>query len=226
MMTSPVVRDGVIYVACQSYGDETRTVKYALLEWLDTDQNGELARDEVPAEFHTRFDKSDRNGDRVLKGEELDTAFQAADNQVGGGSIIQSIKGGGTGDVTQTHVIYNLKNRSPSNLSSPLVVGEQLFVVKRGGLSSSFDAATGRPHWELARIRNLGDYFASPVAGGGKIYVTGENGFIVVLGQGPRLEILARNDMGESCVATPAISDGRLYIRTREKLYCIAQDAP
>ena len=54
------------------------------------------------------------------------------------------------------------------------------------------------------------DYLASPVAGDGKIYVTGENGFIVVLSQGPTLNILAKNDMGEPCIATPAIADGRL----------------
>ena len=83
-------------------------------------------------------------------GGELDTAFQSADNMVGGGTTIQAVRGGGSGDVTETHVVWNLHNRSPSNLASPLVVGEQLFVVKKGGLSSSFDAATGKTHWELS----------------------------------------------------------------------------
>jgi outer membrane protein assembly factor BamB len=223
LMTSPVVRDGVIYVSVQSYGDETRTLKFALLEWLDTNQDGELARAEIPKEFWPRFDRSDKNGDGVLKGLEVDTAFQAADNLVGGGTTIQAIRGGGRGDVTKTHVLWNIKNRSPSNLSSPIVVGEQLFVVKKGGLSSSFDAATGKTHWELGRIRNIGDYFSSPVAGDGKIYVTGENGFIVVLSQGSKLNVLAKNDMGESCLATPAIADGRLYIRGRQTLFCIGE---
>lgn len=224
IMTSPVVKDGVIYIAVQSYGDETRTVKYALLEWLDTNQDGALARAEVPQEFWERFDQSDKDKSGRLSGGELDTAFQSADNQVGGGTTIQAVRGGGNGDVTDTHVLWNLHNRSPSNLSSPLAIGEQLFVVKKGGLSSSFDAGTGETHWELSRIQNIGDYYGSPVAGDGKIYVPGENGFVVVLEQGPKLNILSKNDIGESCLATPAIAEGRLFIRGRQSLFCFSSE--
>jgi len=222
IMTSPVVRDDLIYVAVQSYGDEKRTLKFALLEWLDTNQDGVLARAEIPKEFWTRFDNSDKNKDGLLTGAEVDTAFQSSQNLVGGGNTIQAVRGGGTGDVTNTHVVWNVKNKSPSNLSSPIVVGEQLFVVKKGGLSSSFDASTGKTHWELSRIRNIGDYFGSPVAGDGKIYVPGENGFVVVLEQGTKLKVLSKNDIGEVCVASPAISDGAIYFRGRESLHCFA----
>lgn len=224
-MTSPVVRGDLIYVAVQSYGDESRTLKYALLEWLDTNQDGQLTRKEVPKEFWERFDRSDKDASGALSGAELDTAFQAATNQAGGGNTIQAVRGGGDGDVTETHVLFNLNNRSPSNLCSPLVVGEQVFVVKKGGLSSSFDALTGAAHWELSRIRNIGDYYGSPVAGDGKIYVAGENGFVVVLEQGPKLKVLAKNDIGESCLATPALADGRIYIRGRQSLHCFSLEA-
>ncbi|MBI3866557.1 MAG: PQQ-binding-like beta-propeller repeat protein, partial [Planctomycetia bacterium] len=84
------------------------------------------------------------------------------------------------------------------------------------------DAATGKARWELARIRNIGDYFASPVAGDGKIYVVGENGFVIVLAQGAPLKVLAKNDLREQCIASPAIADGRLYFRSLEKLFCIS----
>ncbi len=225
VMTSPVVRDGLIYTSVQSYGDDSRRLKSALLEWLDTNQDGALARDEVPKEFWERFDLSDKNKDKSLTGEELDTAFQSTDNMVGGGTTIQAVRGGGTGDVTSTHVVWNLQNRSPSNLSSPVVVGDQLFVVKKGGISSSFDAATGKTHWEIARIKNIGEYFGSPTAGDGKIYVPGDNGFVVVLKQGPKLEFLAKNDIGENCPTCPAIADGRLYIRGRETLFCFSEEA-
>lgn len=224
LMTSPVVRDGIIYTSVQSYGDETRTLKYALLEWLDTNQDGALARAEIPKEFWPRFDRSDKDASGILSGAEVDTAFQAAENLVGGGTTIQAVRGGGSGDVTDTHVLWNIHNRSPSNLSSPLVVGEQLFVVKKGGLSSSFDAASGKTHWELSRIRNIGDYYGSPVAGDGKIYVPGENGFIVVLEQGPKLKFLAKNDIGQSCLASPAIADGRIFIRGRQSLFCFSSE--
>ncbi|MGE0755969.1 MAG: PQQ-binding-like beta-propeller repeat protein [Pirellulaceae bacterium] len=222
IMTSPVVRDGCVFVAVQSYGDEKRTLKYALLEWLDTNQDGVLARAEVPKEFWKRFDQSDRDKDGSLSGDEVDTAFQSSENMVGGGNTIQAVRGGGTGDVTETHMVWNIHNRSPSNLSSPLVVGDQVFVVKKGGLSSSFDVATGKTHWELARIRNVGEYYGSPVAGDGKIYVPGENGFIVVLEQGAELKVLAKNDIGEVCLSSPAIADGRLFVRGRESLFCFS----
>jgi outer membrane protein assembly factor BamB len=224
MMSSPVVRDGIIYLSSQSYGDEKRTLKFALLEWLDTNQDGVLTKPEIPQEFWSRFDASDKNQDGKIADEELDTAFQSAKNQAGGGNTIQAVRGGGRGDVTQTHVLWNINNKSPSNIVSPVVVGEQLFIVKRGGLSSSFDIATGKSHWELRRIRNIGDYYASPVAGDGKIFVTGENGFIVVLEQGSKLNILALNDVGEACLATPAIADGRIFVRGRQSLFCFSED--
>ncbi len=225
VMTTPVVRDGIIYVAVQSYGDSSRLLKSALLEWLDTNQDGKLIKAEVPKEFWDKFDLSDLDRNGVLEGAELDQAFVSPANSVGGGNTIQAVRGGGTGDVTKTHVLWNLHNRAPSNLSSPLVFGNELYVVKRGGLSSCFDRVSGKTHWEVQRLRNLGEYFASPVGGDGKIFITGENGFVVVLAPGPQLRILARNDMGGSCLATPAIANGRLYIRTREKLYCITDQA-
>lgn len=225
LMTSPVVHGDIIYVAVQSYGDEKRTLKFALLEWLDTNQDGILARAELPTEFHVRFDQSDRDKNGIIDDTEIETAFQSSENLVGGGTTIQAVRGGGSGDVTKTHLLWNIKNKSPSNLSSPLVVGEQLFVVKKGGLSSSFDVATGKTHWELSRIKNIGDYFGSPTAGDGKIYVPGENGFIVVLEQGSKLKVLAKNDIGEACLSSPAIADGRIFIRGRESLFCFSEES-
>ncbi len=224
IMTTPVVADGVVYIAVQSYGDTERILKFALLEWKDTNQDGKLVKAELPKQFWEKFDRANANGDEFLEGKELDNAFQSPKNMAGGGKIVQAVRGGGEGDVTKTHVLWNLTDaKAPSNVSSPLVSGGRLFLVKRGGLSSCFDAATGETLWETRRIDNLGEYYASPIAADGKIYCVAENGFVVVLADGPKLRLLAHNDMGESCVATPAIADGALFIRTREKLYCIAE---
>ena len=72
----------------------------------------------------------------------------------------------------------------------------------------------------LGRLNNFGRYFASPVYGDGKIYVAGQNGNVLVLREGTELEILARNDLGSGILATPALADGRIYIRARNKLVC------
>lgn len=222
IMTTPVVRNGIIYIAVQSYGDSARTLKYALMEWLDTNQDGKLVKAEVPKEFWKKFDRSDKNGDKALEGDEMDTAFQSPANQVGGGNIIQAIKGGGRGDVTKTHLLWSLKHSAPSNLSSPLVVGKELFVIKKGGICSCFDAGSGKTHWLKKRVYNFGQYYASPIAGDGKIYIVGENGFVIVMAQGPKMKILAKNDLEEQSLATPAIANGSILIRTRTKLLCFA----
>ena len=68
-------------------------------------------------------------------------------------------------------------------------------------------------------------YSASPVASDGRIYLTGEEGVITVVTAEAEPRILARNDMGEPCLATPAISDHTLFIRTRSRLYAVAEDS-
>ena len=225
VMTSPVVDGDHIFMAVQSYGDTKRTLKFALMQWLDTNQDGKLAREETPKEFHARFDASDKNSDKVIDEVEIETAFQSPDNMVGGGNTIQAVRGGGTGDVTATHLVWNIDNKSPSNLSSPLVYNDRLHVVKSGGISSCFDATSGEEVWGRTRLRNFGDYYASPVAADGKIYIAGRNGFVVVIDDKPELNVLAKNDVGEEIFATPSIADGRIYIRTRESVVCFSNEA-
>ena len=226
VMTTPVVKDDHVYITVQSYGDTDRVLKYALLQWKDTNQDGKLEKTEVGESFEAKFDFGDKDKDGFLVDEEIDAAFQSPANMAGGGNIIQKIRGGGKGDVTKTHLEWNLDHKAPSNMASPLLYDGRLFVVKKGGISAAFDEKTGETVWMKKRIRNFGDYYASPVAGDGKIYVTGENGTIVVLAKGPKPKILATNDMGgESCVATPAIADNRLYVRTNKKIYCISEEA-
>ena len=225
IMTTPVVVDDHLYVSVQSYGDTDRVLKYALLQWRDTNQDGRLEKSELEAAFHDKFDSGDANQDGFLIDNEIDAAFQAPTNMVGGGNIIQAIRGGGTGDVTKTHLTWNLDNTSPSNIASPLAYDGRLFLVKKGGVSAAFNLKDGAEVWTRKRLRNFGNYYASPVAAGGRIYVPGENGFIVVLESGPELKILGRNDVGDSVIATPAIADNRLYVRTLHSLFCFAEDA-
>ena len=225
IMTTPVVKDDRIYITVQSYGDTDRVLKYALLQWKDTNQDNKLDKKEIGKAFWEKFDKGDANKDGFLEDTEIDDAFQSPTNRVGGGNIIQSVRGGGTGDVTKTHIVFNLDHPASSNISSPLVYGEQLFMVKKGGISACFDRNDGKTLWMKKRINNFGNYYASPVAGDGKIYVMGENGFLVVLEQGDQLKRLAKNDMGDSCIATPAIADGRIYVRTLNTLYCFSKEA-
>ncbi|MEZ6044370.1 MAG: PQQ-binding-like beta-propeller repeat protein [Planctomycetaceae bacterium] len=225
IMTTPVVQGEHVYVSVQSYGDTNRVLKYALLEWKDTNQDEKLEKSELEEAFWEKFDKGDTDKDGFLVDAEIDAAFQSPENMAGGGNIIQKIKAGGAGDVTKTHVVWNLDNTAPSNIASPLVVNDMIFLVKKGGIAASFGLEEGNPIWKRMRLKNLGHYYASPVAGDGKIYVQGENGYLVVLDQEGKGEVLAKNFMGDSCVATPAIANNRIYVRTLTKLLCFSNEA-
>ena len=98
-----------------------------------------------------------------------------------------------------------------------------MFLIKEGGISTAFGTDQGESLNRLQRVGRGGKYFASPVAGDGKIYIAGENGTIVVLRDSAEYEELALNNIGESIVATPAICDGKLLVRTRTKLFCISE---
>ncbi|QDU82231.1 outer membrane biogenesis protein BamB [Polystyrenella longa] len=226
IMTTPVVKDEHVYVSVQSYGDTNRVLKYALLQWKDTNQDEKLEKSELEEAFWEKFDKGDKDKDGFLVDDEIDDAFQAAENRVGGGNIIQKIKVGGEGNVTDTHLIWNLDDSSPSNIASPLVIEDMIFLVKKGGIAASFEIEKGEPVWKRMRLRNFGNYYASPIAGDGKIYVQGENGYLVVIDQDSKKgKVLAKNFMGESCISTPAIANNRIYVRTLTKLYCFSNEA-
>lgn len=237
--TTPVAHKGAIYISLESSGIANQWL--ATADQADTgNKDGKLSKAEiqafvgkekVPEAFYKKFDRGDVNKDGFLEGEELDKAFLHPDNFAGARwnvkdpsqRYIISVRGGGRGDVTQSHVAWRIASRAPDHICSPLVVEDRMFVVKGGGISSCFKTESGKPLWSQKRIQNVGEFFASPIYGDGKIYVAGENGIVVVLESGPKLKVLAKNDMGGSILATPAIADGRLYIRTRGKLFCISQ---
>lgn len=203
----------------------------------------------IPEAFWKKFERGDENGDGVLEGDEIDKAFLDPSNQGGrlagdvqqrlgetvdvqvptdeisdlqSTSLIQAVRGGGKGDVSKSHVIWAHETKAPDHLISPLVVDGRMHLIKSGGISSCFDIADGETVWGRKRIGNSSRHLGSPVYGDGKIYVPGENGTIVVLNNGPELDVLAVNELGETSGSTPAIADGRLFVRTRERLYCFA----
>jgi outer membrane protein assembly factor BamB len=251
--TTPVCDRGIVYVSVSSTGIsyQWRAVADPKGTGKITRESIKAMRKDrgagIPEAFWKKFERGDLNKDGVLEGEEIDRAFLDPTNKGGlldrevrlrGGNTsdwrkwdaelqsdasIQAVRGGGKGDVTKTHVLWRQKSKAIDHLVSPLLVDGGLLLIKSGGLAASFQAKTGKCLWQRRRLGNNGQYLASPVSGDGKIYVTGENGVIVVLAVGPELKVLAKNDLGESCIATPAIADGRLFIRTRTKLYCFGK---
>ena len=95
-------------------------------------------------------------------------------------------------------------------------------MVKTGGIVTSLDPATGKLLKEGRSPGALGEYYASPVAADGKVFLANTEGKITVLQAGAEWEVLGVNDIGEELHATPALSGGRIYVRTRGALYCFA----
>jgi len=95
----------------------------------------------------------------------------------------------------------------------------------QGGLLTILDPATGELVEKGRLEKGMDAYYASPVAGDGKIYLLSEAGLVNVLGVGEGLEPLYSADFGEACYATPALEDGFLWLRTATKLYCFGFDA-
>lgn len=239
--TTPVCHDGVIYVSVQSSGMANQWL--VAVDQADTgNRDGRIDRAEtqayvgsgtiIPPEFFQRtFDRGDKNGDGFLEGPELDAAFLHPDNIAGADhktlgekaadEFILAVRGGGQGDVTSTHVIWRHPTKHTDHVVSPFVSQGRMFLLKSGGICTVFDTQTGKPLGGPKRVANATSYFASPVSGDGRIYLAGDNGMVTVLTDDAEYEELAVNDMKESIVATPAISNDSLLIRTRTKLLCI-----
>jgi outer membrane protein assembly factor BamB len=95
-------------------------------------------------------------------------------------------------------------------------------MVKSGGIITSLDPATGRILKEGRSPGALGEYYASPVAADGKVFLANTEGKITVLKAGGQWEVLAVNEIDDEVNATPALSDGRVYVRTRSAVYCFS----
>jgi outer membrane protein assembly factor BamB len=109
--------------------------------------------------------------------------------------------------------------------TSPLLYEGVLYLVKEGGILTALDPKTGRVLKQGRLAGALDDYYASPVGGGGKVFLLSQQGKATVIKAGAEWEILNVNDLDEMAYATPAIVDDRLYVRTRAKLYCFADKA-
>ena len=107
-------------------------------------------------------------------------------------------------------------------MSTPVVYGDQIYVCTTRGIVRSFDAGNGEAIFQ-SRLGSKAGVIASLVAGDGKIYCASENGTVYVLQHGRETNIVAENKMGDPCMATPAISEGTLFIRTTKKLIAIKQ---
>lgn len=222
---TPTAGEGMLIVSSWNIGgDEGGRVTMSPFEEFtvvnDKDKDGVLIKDEFPAgPLKDRFSQIDVNKDGRVTHEEYDhmrDMFEQAENQ------LFTIKPGGQGDISTSHQVWKTNKHLPY-VSSPLCYNGRVYTIKNGGLVSCYDAKSGSIFYQAERLDAPGDYYSSAIGVNGCIYIASQKGTVVVLDAGDSLKVLARNQLGEQIFATPAILDGRIYLRTEKHLFAFGE---
>jgi outer membrane protein assembly factor BamB len=221
MKSTPVMNRDTIYV--NGYGapinDPGKKISIPPADevWkiADADGNGVLAKGEFP-KFTSAFwfDVADLDTSGTLTRDEWAYYRAALDSENG----MLAIRLGGTGDMTDTAIRWKYQ-RSVPQLPSPLLFNDVLYMVNDNGIVTTLNPETGAVIKQGRLTGALGSHYASPIAADGRIFFTTEAGAIVVVAPGGDITPMVVNDLGEEIYATPAVAEGRMYVRTTAALY-------
>ena len=187
----------------------------------DANKDGKLAKDEVPKNWHPgTWDMQDLNHDGLLDGKD----WQYYRFRRTSSNSALAIKLGGRGDVTQSHVLWRYDKSLP-DVPAVLVYRSVLYLIRNGGILQTLDPESGKLLKQGRLMHALDEYYASPVAGDGKVYLISRHGKLSVLEPGGEWTVAATGDFGEEVFATPAIAGGHIWVRTATALYDFAAAA-
>jgi outer membrane protein assembly factor BamB len=131
-----------------------------------------------------------------------------------------AVKLGGVGQLPRSDIAWRFEKGTPDS-STPVAWADHFYAVTDAGIARCFDIHTGRTLW-TERLK--GDYKASPVAAEGRIYFLNTHGLCTVISTADQFDKLAENSIDDDTIASPALSDGRIYIRGHKALYCLGRD--
>jgi outer membrane protein assembly factor BamB len=134
--------------------------------------------------------------------------------------ILLAIKPDGQGDVTKSHVVWQ-STKSAFYVPSPVCTDNYLFTTTTNGQVHCLEAVSGNILW----TENLGKQYSSPVFADGLVYMPNDEGVITVIMPDPKFKYAAKNTIGEKMYASPAISNGKIYLRGLQHLYCIGKSS-
>jgi outer membrane protein assembly factor BamB len=141
----------------------------------------------------------------------INTGFGKAD--------LLAVRPGGSGDVTDSHVVWKATRGIPSK-PSPVLVDDLLFMVHDGGVANCLEAKTGAEVWSM---RLGGAFSASPIVADGRVYFFSQQGITSVVKPGRKFELLATNKLADGFMASPAVAGKAIFLRTEKALYCIQE---
>jgi outer membrane protein assembly factor BamB len=219
--TAVVGEDGLLFFAGWSPGksDSPWPSWEATAESQDRNKDGIISLEEYP-DGPVWFKAQDIDRDGKITRQDWD----AISNQMKRGeNVLAAVKPGGRGNVTATHVAWTFSRGLPY-VPSPLAYRGRVYIVKDGGMASSFDARTGKPHYVQERLGAAGTYYASPVAADGRLYFVSLQGVVTVVKAGGETpELLHQVKFEERIDATPALVESTIYLRTASKLYALGK---
>lgn len=139
--------------------------------------------------------------------------------------MLMAIRLGRRGDLTGSDAVVWSQTRGNSYTPSPVIHDNKLYVLTDTGMVSCYNARTGVPFYHQVRLPKSYSFKSSPVGANGKLYLASENEDVVVLRMGEKYEVLATNTLAdETFIATPAITGGEIFLRSRKRLYCIHEN--
>ena len=183
----------------------------------DADHDGKISKSEYGDDtLHQLWFIFDLDGDDLMDAGEWE--FALASNKATGG--LYALDLGGKGDVTKALKWKSDDRRMLSDVTTPLIVGDAMFIISDGGILTSLDLDTGK-EVKQERVGQPDSYFASPVAGDGKIYLASKDGVLTVVKAVPEFAELSSHALdGEEVWATPALAGKSVYVRSKSALYC------
>jgi outer membrane protein assembly factor BamB len=135
---------------------------------------------------------------------------------------LMAIRLGREGDLTDTDAVVWSQVKGNSYTPSPVLHDNKLYVLTDNGMISCYNARTGEPYYQQVRLPKTYSFKSSPVGADGRLYLASENEDVVVLRMGEKFEVLATNTMTDQMfIATPAITGGEIFLRSKTRLYCI-----
>jgi outer membrane protein assembly factor BamB len=193
----------------------------AMLKQYDKDHDGRLSYDEFKGDkdLGEHFGWIDANSDNFITAEEWNVARSLGVGEFGAVAIRPEDSHGKLDPKT---VSWRFKKNLPY-IPTPLLYQGVFYMVKDGGIITSLDPATGKSLKEGRSREAMGEYYASPVGADNKVFLASAEGKVSVLKAGGQWEVLGVNDMGEEVHSTPALSGGRIFVRTHGSIYCFGK---
>lgn len=241
----PAIGDKLLYVSSSGLAgppaERFETMTWAEMIKLDANGDAKIQKAEIPENFRftlrpelpadhpgryqptpfrSLFNSLDGNRDGELTEPEFMALVQSWSKRAD--PALKAIRPGGAGDVTRTHLTWQLKKGIPE-IPSPLFHKDRLLLIRDGGFLACVNAATGDLIYQQ-RVGGPGGYCASPVAAADHLYLASHQGTVTCISaQADQLTVLAKNELNEKIWATPALAEGTIYIRTEKRLFAFAR---